>query len=151
MRRILPLLAALLAGGCGEGPEPGSTEAPFADRAVFDLSVAPVLEARCANPTCHGGPWRPLALYAPRLHRMDPADLHRPGPLNEAERSANFERARAFLEEVYEPEECPLVSKPLAVDAGGASHGGGAQFEDAGERDYQAIRSWVRTCLMGAP
>ncbi len=146
---LVALASISVAAGCGESPGPAPNEAPWADRLMFDAVAAPVLEEQCANPTCHGGPWRPLALYAPRLYRMDPADVHLDGPLNDDEQTANFERVRGFLLDVTSPERCLLVTKPLSQASGGVFHGGGSQYEDSGERGYQALVSWVRTCLEG--
>lgn len=140
--------AALLLAGCVA--EPGEHALPPADYALFAEKVQPILAARCANPTCHGSPGRPLEVYAVHLHRRDPARVHRDEPLTEAEQRHNFERARAFVLGAEGPADCLLLTKPLAPAAGGVAHGGGVQFADTAERDYATLRWWVARALVEA-
>lgn len=143
MRR---LLFALLLAGCV--PDAQSIdiddEAGFA---AFESSVQPILADRCANPSCHGAVGRPLQLYAAGWHRLDPADLHSMDGLNEEELRLNYSRASGFVQEAAQTGQCHLLTKPLAESAGGAAHGGGAQFEDQAEPDYLTLQGWVGAVL----
>ncbi len=132
--------SALLLAGCApeaEWVEVGP-ETNF-DRYVAD--VQPIFEARCANPTCHGTADRPLALYAPRLYRLDDDRTWLDEPLTDEELELNHRRARAFLSEVAE--DCQLLRKPLDEDAGGAWHDGGDQFADTAEPEFLAVLDWA--------
>jgi len=111
----------------------------------FALRAQPVLAARCATPSCHGRADRPLALYAPGLHRRDPRDLHRELPLDQAELRLNLVRVMAFVSP--EVGRCELLTKPLADAAGGIPHAGGTQFADTSDWDYRALRDWVHDCF----
>lgn len=134
------LLAAL--AGCVEGP--GGAPLPAAGIEAFAAEAQPVLAARCANPSCHGNPWRPLALYAVRRHRLDPADTHLEAPLTEAELRLNLLHTLGLLATADDPADSLLLRKPLAVGAGGVAHAGGAQFADPLSHDYQRLLRWAR-------
>ncbi len=132
--------SSLLLVGCvpeGEWVEVG----PETDLDRYVAMVQPILEARCANPTCHGDAGRPLALYAPRLYRLDEERTWLDEPLTDEELELNHRRARAFLSEPVE--ESQLLRKPLDEDAGGAWHDGGVQFADASEPEFLAVLAWV--------
>jgi hypothetical protein len=129
--------ALLALAGCA--PAPGYDSLPPADYARFVAAVQPVLAARCANPTCHGRPDRPLEVFAPHLHRLDARRLFLDEPLTDEELRRNYDRARAFV-----ADECLLLTKPLA---GGARHGGGAQFADEEEAEWRTLRDWVEAAL----
>jgi hypothetical protein len=141
MRRALWALAPLLAA-CG--PDPGLVQVlPPLDLDGFAQEVGPILEARCANPTCHGNPDRPLSLYAVHLHRLDPADVHRDTPLTAVEVWSNYQQARAMAEPSSDPWTAPLVSKPLADRWGGGHHVGGEIFEDPYDAECAALIRWI--------
>ena len=44
-----------------------------------------------------------------------------------------------------DPDESPLVMKPLAEECGGATHAGGAFFFSLEDPDYVAILTWIET------
>lgn len=138
------VLALVLASACVDGPMWYEQATP-ASYAAFVDEVQPVLERHCANPSCHGLRTRPLEIYAVGQHRLDAEELHLEEPLREEELRLNFWRACGFLFEGGAPERCTLLSKPLAPRAGGSGHGGGVQFEDREEADYQTLLTWVRS------
>ncbi|MCC6213334.1 MAG: hypothetical protein IT376_00560 [Polyangiaceae bacterium] len=130
-------LAAWLIAGCvgaprEELPGAGGVEA-FADQAQ------PVLAERCANPSCHGNPSRPLSLYAPRRHRADPGDVYLDTPLTAEELEHDFRQAAVFVAEARRPDESLLLVKPRSPE-----HGDGLVFLDPVEYDLRRLRAWVR-------
>lgn len=133
------LVASLALLGCG--PEPGAATLPPLDTAVFEARVEPVLERRCANPSCHGNDRRPLRVYAPERFRADPARRHRAEPLTFSEVRANEASARAFALGVATARESLLVAKPLGL----AGHQGGAVFETGDDAECEALVAWLRT------
>lgn len=145
--RWASLLVAMSA--CVPGPQTDVALAP-ASFAMFEAKVHPVLERRCANPTCHGDPARPLELYGTQQHRLDPLRLHLDEPVSQEELQLDFQRSRAFFDEDGDPSRCHLLTKPLAESAGGSKHSGGAQFEDAHEEEYQTLLEWVTRASVAA-
>lgn len=139
----------LLLAGCLL--EVGEAPLPQGDPAAFEAEVQPVLAARCANPACHGSADRPLRVFAPELHRLDPARTHLREPLTDEELLRNAEATAAMLVDFLDAEDSPLLTKPLAEEAGGSAHVGGAQFDDPYEADYQAIRRWSQHALDPEP
>lgn len=143
-----PLIALAWVAGCVDGTGEG-LPLPEADAVSFEESVQPVLETRCANPSCHGNVRRPLEIYAVHQHRLDPADVFLDSPLTGEEMRLNEQRCRVFLMDLDDPADCLLLRKPLSTEAGGAEHGGGNQFEDAGDGEYLALEAWVSSALAG--
>jgi len=143
--------AALLAGGLawvGCVPGPGSAGSlPLGDWTVFTTSAQPALATGCANPSCHGNAGRPLEIYAPQLHRLDPDRLHIDEPLTETELRANQHRAAAFLLVTGDGALVPLLAKPLAPEFGGSEHGGRVVYEDRLDPAYLALSRWVDSAL----
>ncbi len=120
---------------------------PEGDPLAFEEEVQPIFTARCATPACHGTAERPLRVFAPELHRLDPARTHLREPLSDEELLRNAEAAAAMLVDFIDAEDSPLLSKPLAEEAGGSRHEGLNQFEDPQEADYQAIRRWSQAAI----
>ncbi len=136
----LGALVAVALTGC-LGPEPGASQIRAFDRDVFAASVQPILAERCANPSCHGRPDRPMSLYSPLRWRMDPDRTFLAEPLSAAELDHNFTMASVFAIGV-DPEHTLILEKPLA-EAVGMYHGGGAVFEGTLDRGYRTIRAWL--------
>lgn len=143
MRALLLLVAVV---GCTEAP--GEEALPEGDYPAFAQHVQPVLSARCASPTCHGDPERPLSLYAPYQRRLDPARLHRDAVLEEEEVRRNYARVLGFLDTPYR---CLLLLKPLAAAAGGAEHEGGVQFWETTDAEFRTLADWVADAMGEAP
>lgn len=140
---VLRLLLASLPGlACVGGPG-SQSPVPGADFDAYVEDVQPVFEARCSERNCHGNDDRPLGLYAPGRHRLDGEQADPDAPLLDDELRANFDRTRAFLAFVATPESCELLTKPLAVHAGGVDHGAGAVFTSTIDDEYLDILDWV--------
>jgi len=125
-------------------------ELPAADYALFVENVQPILAEDCGNPSCHGDPRRPLALFAVRRHRLDEQEVYRDTPLTEEELQHNHARATAFLVDLERAEDSLLLSKPLAPEAGGAGHAGGAQFSDTADWGYAQLLGWAERVVRAA-
>ncbi|MCP4872048.1 MAG: hypothetical protein GY898_25365 [Proteobacteria bacterium] len=144
--RGLVAIAILLLGGCVTGP--GSVGSlPLGDAAAFEVEVQPVLEAGCANPSCHGNADRPLEVYARFQYRLDPDRLYLDEPITADELTHNRRSAAGFLVGFAAAARSPLLTKPLAHDAGGAHHAGGVVFGDAQEPGYRALKAWADGAL----
>lgn len=142
----LALPALLLLGACVvDGGE--ATPLPLDDLDRFEAEVQPVFARTCSNPSCHGQAGRPLSLYAPQRWREDPERLFLDEPLSEAELRHNLACAGTFVVEVADALDCALLTKPLDPEAGGETHGGGTQFADTEEPDFQALLAWVEDVL----
>jgi hypothetical protein len=144
---ILALL--LLLAGCAV--DPGAAPLPAGDPDVFLAEVQPILAAGCGNPACHGDPARPFPLFALGLHRLDPADLYLDVPLSDEELDRNQRAAEAMLAGFDAAADSPLLSKPLAPEAGGSEHRGGVQFVDPTEADYLTLERWGDAALSETP
>lgn len=144
MRRAWVLI---LAGAC-RGPAPELAPLPrFGTTASFVERAQPVLVAGCANPSCHGNAERPLSLFAVHRYRLEPADTWVDAPLTAAEEQHNFLQCSAFLLGLDTPEHSQLLTKPLAVRAGGSGHSGVEVFVDREDYDYRRLLWWVETAL----
>ncbi len=140
MRVWLHILVVALAG-CGDTLEVDVPAEPDFER--FVEVVQPVLTASCGNPSgCHGREDRPFALYAPRANRVVPEDVFRDPPLTVDESRANFERTVAFAVRVGSSAPL-LLSKPLALSAGGTAHRGGAIYLSETETEYRLLADWL--------
>jgi hypothetical protein len=122
--------------------EPAGTPVPRGDRATFEANVQPVVDASCADPSCHGRPDRPLSLFSPRQYRADPSRTYLDEPLTDAELDANAREVAAFLVGVA-VDDSLVLRKPLALAQGGCRHVGGEVFPATSDRRYRAIRSWL--------
>lgn len=137
-RSFVCALSWLLSPGCVAIDPIEPSQSPASPR--FDALVGPVLEERCANPSCHGSLLRPFALYAPRRLRMDPDDVYSERPLTEAERAHNAAVSRTFAG--TSAAGSPLLCKSLGT-AAGCTHGGGALFGGPLEDGYVRLRTWI--------
>ncbi len=138
MRPWIAIAAACFAG-CGPTATP--IVLPVLDSAVFATEVEPILEQRCANPTCHGNERRRLRVYAPGRFRRDAARLHLDEALDADELAANDASARAFAAGIVRAFDSLLISKPLEW----VTHLGGPVFVSAEDRECQSILRWLRT------
>ncbi len=141
------LLALLVLGGSACVVEPPPDEpVPAGDLEAFALTVQPVLDARCADPTCHGRSDRPLTLFSPGRYRLDPARTFLVEALAPAELEANARVLAAFALDpplADDVDACLVLRKPLALTAGGCEHGGGEIFPGRDDREYRALRAWL--------
>ncbi len=148
-RALVSGIAAAVALAACVVDEPPPAPLAEGDLGVFVAAAQPVLDARCADQTCHGHADRPLALYSPGRRRADPARTFLDEPLTAAEVVANARAVAAFGHGLSSEEldDCLVLRKPLALAAGGAGHAGGAQFAGRDERDYQALRAFLATVM----
>lgn len=112
---------AIVLAGCVSAE--GELQIPDADPAVFRSTVYPVLLADCGYPACHGDPARFFRIFGPGRTRLDPA-TEPYAPATAAELAESYARTRSMLVSPDGVARSPLLRKPLAVAAGGASHGG---------------------------
>ena len=145
MRRAL-VLAALVCGialaiGCGARDE-ARQQIRMLDRGAFESDIQPILERRCANPTCHGREDRPLSVYAPRCWREDPARIHMDEPLTASEIEHDYV-ASCVMAQIAAPNGSLFARKALG-ERGGLYHGGGAVFDGPSDPEYRALEAWAR-------
>ncbi len=148
MRLPIVLLMPLL-GACLGGPEPGLEPLHSADLDYFGARVQPILDERCANPSCHGSSARPLEIFSIHQHRLDLSEVFMDGQLSAQEQWLNFQSARAFIQSSVATEDCALIKKPLAPNAGGAIHGGGTQYTSPTDPEILTLMQWVTLSLEG--
>ena len=130
--RWTPLLAVASIGllaGCQDATQPqvASGGRPIVlDEALFEQDIEPILQQRgCSNVACHGG--------------QGAGELLLSGGLNV---SGDF-LAVSGLVTTWQPQDSPLLQKPLSESAGGAAHAGGDIFSDDQDADYQTLLSWI--------
>lgn len=138
---IRAMAAAALLAACSV-PVEDATAVRWLDADAFEADVQPILAARCGNPSCHGRPDRPFAVYSPLQWRADAARTHLPEPLTDDELAHNYTAACVFVTEAGWPDDALLLRKPLA-EAAGTYHGGGPVFDGTSDDDYRTVRAWV--------
>ena len=143
MRAFSIIVAVALAACAVEEPPPE----PLAsgDLAVFASESQPVLDRRCADPSCHARDDRPFAIYSPGRRRADPSRLFMQEPLTADELAANARVFAAFAPGEPTVDDCLILRKPLAIAAGGAGHLGGELFAGRDDADYQGLRAFLAT------
>ena len=139
----------LVMTGCEAPTDPLVVPEPSPE--TFETNVYPVLLADCAFHGCHGTHDRFFAVFGPGRARLDPLRLAF-DPATPEELALSYTRARSMLIASDGPARAPLLRKPLAVDAGGAEHGGDDTWGNAvyaTKRDprYEALFFWAT----GAP
>lgn len=135
--------SACVTFGCAEEPDP--IQIPRGDVDVFAADVQPIVDAQCANPSCHGRVERPLSLFSPGRYRMDPERTFLDEPLSRDELEMNARAVAAFATEVA-PEGvdgCLVLRKPLALAAGGCGHEGGVIWSSRDDREHRLVRGWL--------
>lgn len=139
------LVAAALAPGCSVAEQ--DLAVPAADPTMFRTTVYPVLLADCGFPACHGNRERFFRVFGPGRTRLREAT--EPYAAATADELAeSFTRARSMLISPDGARRSPLLRKPLAVDAGGAGHGGedawGANlYATKQDPRFQALFFWA--------
>ena len=122
-----------IAHGCASPsapvPPPAGGQVPNLDYATFVSSVEPVLARRgCdAGGDCHGGGIRgTLAL----------------SPAGAKDAAFDFEQVSRQVS-VSDPDQSPILTRPLAIDAGGTPHPD-KPFASTADSDFVSVRAWVR-------
>jgi hypothetical protein len=148
MRVLFGVVAILwLSVACQSGLEEPKPLAPL-DEAYFRCHVQPVLTKTCASFKCHGDANRYFHVFARNRLRMTGSEKDRNAALTTAERAANFDAARAFVD-LDARQDSLLLMKPVEAKAGGAFHrgatifGAGNVFSDRNDPDYKTLATWV--------
>jgi len=119
LRVVLAAVLVLLGVACEDrvaGTEPADREF-----SAFQ-QVYPTLIRDCGFHTCHGSEERFFRVWGAGRARLDPETRPLDGSTG-LEASFSFDSALSMLDE-RDPAQSLLLRKPLAVAAGGASHGG---------------------------
>jgi len=146
MKRGILLFSLVLAcdGSLGEQKSLASLDEPY-----FRCKVQPVLTKSCSAFACHGDAKRFFRVFARNRLRAQGAEKDRNAPFSDAERAANFDSARAFVDDGSIDDSLILV-KPLDVNAGGRFHRGreiygqGDVFSDRNDPDFKTLQSWLQ-------
>lgn len=146
---LVALSAPMLLAGCAEvqDHEPAAKR-PFP---AFQSEVYEVLLRDCGFPACHGDTQRFFRVFGPGRVRL-PGKMTTPGALDDPtvnEQAVTYALAQSMIDP-DDPARSPLLRKPLAVEAGGASHFG---IDDYGrdvyrtdqDSGYVALARWVLT------
>lgn len=151
MSRRLQLVTLLLAlAGCSEPLQKG--KAAERDLNHFTGYVMPVLLRDCGFQACHGSQERFFRVFGPGRTRYIPPDPTIPPrgplePLSGYERDYTMQLALSMIDE-EDPARSMLLRKPLAVEAGGASHEGIDKYgrnvyRTPDDEGYLEIARWV--------
>lgn len=150
------LACAALAAGCA-GLDNDPLPLPAPSFGYFVCAVEPILDRECSAPACHGTPERGLQLLSPSRMRIKAeydkarADLSNEEiefgihpPLTDAELSFNYEQCRGFSLARSAQGSPQLLSRPLALAAGGIYHDKhGDVFPSATDPRYQTLERWL--------
>jgi hypothetical protein len=147
--RIAILALALATTGCLASPDEARTEADL-DEPYFRCNVQPILTRSCSMFACHGNGRRFFVIYARNRLRLGiDGEAERASFLTDDEREHNFLAAQALVVP-GQPDQSPLLMKPLDPIAGGWYHVGGDEpfhggdpFSTADDPDYQTLRAWA--------
>ena len=127
--RVLAWAGVSLFAGCQGATEPTAPsggQPVVLDEVVFLQDIEPILQQRgCSNVACHGG--------------QGAGELLLSGGLNVSGDLV----AVSGLVTTWQPQESPLLQKPLAESAGGDTHSGGDIFADEQDVDYQTVLTWI--------
>lgn len=145
---VLACIVAFTA--CVDDPVVAS-DPPTPDRAMFDTAIYPLLLRDCGFSECHGAEHRFFQVFGPgRAHLED-----RTSDLALRERQLSYDRARSMLVPSGggSIQLSPLLTKPLEVSAGGATHRGADHygrnvFQSVNDPRYVALWQWA---LSSAP
>lgn len=145
-RGALRSVLLLAVAACGQELGPAA-ELRDVDTQAFETDVYPILLRDCAMSECHGADGRLFGIVGPGRVRLSKDT----GPLEPAtpdEIRVSLSRARSMLEQDA-VELSPLLVKPLAKAAGGASHKGSDRFGrnvylSRDDARWEAIARWAR-------
>lgn len=153
----LALGVALVAFAACDGPGNPPVAPPALDFGYFVCAVQPILDRECSAPACHGTPARGLQILSPSRMRMaaeypkaradlsgEEIELGIHPALTDAELSFNYEQCRAFAVAHAPTETSQLLSRPLAVAAGGLYHEARGDIFSSREDDgYLTLEAWL--------
>jgi len=140
---LVAATVTLLTAGCGEVAPGEETAIGQLDQTVFELTIQPILDARgCSQAGCHyrdksnpnsGGPGGSLRIFECSGN-----------PCSTDELLANHDSS-AGMANLSNPAASKLLTKPLALAAGGVQHLGGDIFVSTADPDYAAILGWIQS------
>jgi hypothetical protein len=135
----------LLFGGAACADRVPGTEPADREFSAF-LQVYPTLIRDCGFQTCHGSEERFFRVWGAGRARLDPDTRALDGSTG-LEASFSIDMALSMLDE-RDPAQSLLLRKPLAVSAGGSSHGGVDRFgrdvyRTVNDEGYLAIARFV--------
>lgn len=129
-------------------------ELPEPDGDAFARDVYPLLLRDCGTSTCHGARERFFRVVGPGRMRLS-AQQAPLDPATAQEVLESYRRARAMLQP--DGADRPLLlRKPLALAAGGATHGGRDAYgrnvyASRSDPSYRAIERWARGASGASP
>jgi hypothetical protein len=129
----VPLLLTACSSPDAPPLPPGGGQRLVLSFAQYQQTVAPVLSTQgCdAGGDCHGGGIRGTFALSPVAAKSDPFD---------------FEQASLQVN-AYDRDASTLLTKPLAVAAGGVPHSF-KPFASTDDPGYQAIRAWIQAGVL---
>lgn len=127
--------------GAALSPGVGACGAPDA-RGLFVAEIAPLLERHCLGGPCHGV--APDAEARGEIIDWQHFNVRTTPDGRIADLDAAYAIARSRITTVERPELSTLLRKPLAREAGGVPHVGGASFASRGDPSYAQLLAWVR-------
>jgi hypothetical protein len=130
-----------LVAGCQRGLDAPLAQADL-DEPYFRCRAQPVLTKSCAAFACHGDARRFFHVFARNRLRLEGTESERNAALSDRERAANFQAARAFVDEDGRG---LLLEKPLegAFHRGGEIFGRGNVFSSVEDEDYKTLAAWA--------
>jgi hypothetical protein len=160
LRAAVRLCASLLGIACvaslaGCADKGWNGELPNVDQQQFAMTVYPILMRDCAFNDCHGGTHRFFQVFGPGRVRLDPmTDSEMPATPQELQ--VSYERARSMLVSEASLSHSLLLTKPLAIKAGGSGHRGVDAYgrnvyQSKDDPGYQAILQWAQGTMAAAP
>ena len=137
MKHSTPTIAILVVfsnSGCGVG-------STLTAEQQFMTNVAPILEARCGDSSCHGVPLDAdeaglVVDWSQFLFEVDASG-------RATDPSALYAAAIDKINSVEDPVFSSLLRKPLSVNDGGVAHYGAASFSGSRDESYQEIWRWI--------
>jgi hypothetical protein len=143
--RVRDIVTVVALGACiTEDVWSGNTGT--ADYAVFEAEVYPVLMRDCGYANCHGVEERAFQVWGPGRARLKTS-----GDLVTAERARTYARALSMLytDGTRPLEQSLLLTKPLELSAGGATHAGVDHYgrnvyRSQQEPGFQVLSNWAR-------
>lgn len=142
---------AVCASACGSST-PWSGDLGRADFAAFQSEVYPVLMRDCGFSNCHGVEERAFQVWGPGRSRLKTKDAN----ILEQERARTYARALSMLySDGSRPvSESPLLTKPLEISAGGATHAGVDHYgrnvyRSQADAGFQVLARWAAAQAAG--
>lgn len=144
--RTLSVVLALSVGACA-ADSTWSGELGMASYASFETDVYPVLMRDCGFANCHGLEQRNFQVWGPGRSRLRTGDED----IKQVERLRTYARTLSMLyTDGSRPlRESPLLTKPLEISAGGATHAGADRYgrnvyRSQADPGFQVILQWAR-------